>query len=56
MRRFAIAVAAMAVLAGSLMLLEYAQWVHQIADGSRALAAEDYPAAERAFAVVNVLG
>jgi hypothetical protein len=48
-RRFAVSVLALAVVAASFALLSYSRWAYEITKGNRALAAEDYPAAERAY-------
>jgi len=48
-RSVAVTVLALAVAAVSFALLSYSRWTHEIADANRALAAENYPAAERAY-------
>lgn len=48
-RQIAAVTAALGVLAASMILLSYAQWVRGIADGNRAMADENFSAAEQAY-------
>jgi tetratricopeptide (TPR) repeat protein len=51
--QIAVAAATLLMLVASLMLLSYARWVRGIADGNRALACDDFAAAERAYTMAE---